>query len=168
MNDIHQICHETPSAGLSVVQSWIVRLPLRMQATLLSALRGCDGRSKHDASKPLTRSLRTLLLNPADPGHLSDPNNTFFAKAALTQDAVDLFLADIDAYPVHWLTHFMHAVEIISYHHPSETTRARWLSIYLAIVDRLHLQPETKEALAVRLRDGRRTPEEECGARARI
>lgn len=38
----------------SVVKLWVSELSFKQQTVLLSALRGCDGRSKKDISKAIT------------------------------------------------------------------------------------------------------------------
>lgn len=152
----------------SVVQDWITnRMSLRQQATVLSALRGCDGKPKNDPSKQLTRALRLTMLVPADPDHMNDPNNTFM-KGKLTQGAIDGVLDDLDHYPLHWVAHFMQAAMLVGIHHPDLKTANAWYDIYTSICNRLHVGPEPAEHAKHRLRDGKRSEEEERGARARI
>ena len=152
----------------SVVQDWVKEnMTLRQQATLLSALRGCDGVSKHDPAKKLTRALRKVMLNPADPDFMNDPNNTFM-KGSISIEIINEFLGDIDHYPTHWLIHFTHAAMLVGFFHPDNEVGIIWLSLYHAIVTNLHMHPETKDEVNIRLRDGRRTVDEEIGARARI
>lgn len=146
-----------PQQSPSVVQSWLAECcTLRMQATLLVALRGCDGIRKDDPSKPITRELRKRLLNPADPDWRDDPNNNFL-RGALTKEAVDRFLNDIDHYPLHWVMHLVHAVHIMAAQHPENEVRRVWRALYDCLCDRLHLPPETDVSLRERLADGRRT-----------
>jgi len=151
----------------SVVQDWVSNATFRQQATMLSALRGCDGKNKEDPSKKLTRELRKVILKPADPDWENDPNNNFM-RGSITNEDVNRFLDDLDHYPVHWLTHFMHSVHLVSIHHPNSSERLRWYGLYYAICNRLHVGPEADENCLYRLRDGRRSENEEKGARARI
>lgn len=145
----------------TVVQSWLSNLSFRQQATVLSALRGCDGKSKHDPSKLLTRYFRGCILLPADPDHLADPHNNFMRPPDDVGAYAAAFLKDIDAYPLHWIMHFTHAAQILGYYHPDHDTKMFWGGLYAAIVHRLHLNTETYQQNEYRLRDGRRTPEEE-------
>ncbi len=48
----------------SVVKYWITELSWKQQTVILSALRGCDGKSKEDISKPVTRFFRHLIPRP--------------------------------------------------------------------------------------------------------
>ncbi len=110
---------------------------------LLTALRGCDGVFKEDASKPLVRHLRqTVLVN-------ADDRSKFMFDAR--PDEVDDFISDIDHYPIHWYTHFMHAAEIVAYKHPVLAYRTMWLAVYYRMADALHLRHETVEELDHRL-----------------
>jgi len=128
----------------SVVQNWVFHTPMRMQAVLLSAIRGCDGKSKEDPSKAVVRALRRIIL------HNADPTNSFM-KEELYNERVDAFVGDIDQYPVHFIMHLTHAAEIVGYKHPDHLIRGRWLDIYRKLVKALHLNPELENQLDVRL-----------------
>lgn len=134
----------------SVVREWIAELPFKMQAVLLSALRGCDGKPKEDPSKKLTRALRGVMLYPA----VSERPDNSFMGGDLDGNHIDVFLKNLDHYPVHWLLHFAHACEIVGYFHPDAVTRAGWYGLYAEVGDALHLRPETKDQLCVRLGRG--------------
>lgn len=130
----------------SVVKPWLAeKLNLKMQTVVLVALRGCDGLTKEDPSKRMVRALRATILENAD-------TKTNFMDLLDDEHAQD-FLGSLDHYPVHWLTHFMHAAEIIGYYHPQTGPQLWWLGIYTGIVRALHLNVETKEELVLRLQD---------------
>ena len=152
----------------SVVQNWLrFRCTLRQQATLLSALRSCDGLSKEDPSKVITRAIRKLILISVDQDHMNDPNNTFMSFK-LTVKPLDKFLDDLDKYPMHFIAHLMQALLLIGLKHPDYNERIIFHSLYCGICNRLHVKPEFPKDTDHRLRDGRRTELEERGARARI
>ena len=152
----------------SVVQPWLAEhCTLRQQATVLSALRGCDGLSKEDISKPITRALRRTMLVPADPDHMNDPHNKFMS-AVLSTDMINIFANDLDKYPMHFISHLMQASFIVGQKHPEKNIRIIWKSLYVTLCDRLHLPCEPVDSMNYRLRDGRRSEKEERGARARI
>lgn len=131
---------------ISVVKPWVFGLPFRMQSVLFSALRGCDTAKKHDASKALTRAIRGLLLNNAD------PSNTFISETGeVDPKKLDEFLWDLDAYPMHFIMHTAHAAEIIGFKHPDPKVQEYWKRVYFAVVKGLHLNPETQAQLDVRL-----------------
>ena len=133
----------------SVIKPWVFMLPYRMQSVLLLALRGCDGVRKDDNSKAVTRALRGLVFNNAD------PSNTFITEAFPAKEKVEAFLWDLDGYPMHFVMHTAHAAEIIGFKHPYTDPkcqiRSRWHKLYLDLVKALHLNPETEAQLDVRL-----------------
>lgn len=130
----------------SVAQSWLSELSMKMQTVLFSALRGCDGVSDEDPSKAVSKFVRSaILLNAASP-------KSTFMKYDVKK--ICSFIADIHAYPIHYVTHEMHAMEIIGYFHPNLDTRSAAYFIYEAMVDALHTNVEFKEDLVHRLRDG--------------
>lgn len=129
----------------SVLQDWMYTLPYRMQSVLMSSLRGCDTARKNDDSKYITRAIRALVLNNAD------PSNTFIIDGTPDESSVKSFLGDLDSYPVHFVTHTAHAAEIIGYKYPQLDTRHWWKEFYGKIVAALHLLPESQKQLDVRL-----------------
>jgi hypothetical protein len=144
----------------SVVKPWLFALPMRMQSVSLLALRGCDGRAKHDVSKTITRALRSLIFNNAD------PINSFIVGNGIPDEktAKD-FSEDLDAYPLHFVMHTIHACEIIGYKHPEKKFRDWWLNYYFALVKNLHLNHEEEKQLDIRLGF---TPEEKKALAAEL
>ncbi len=132
---------------MNVVYDWISALSLKQQTVILSALRGCDGKNKEDPSKTITRSFRFTILKNADGG------SGFMHGIDIDKlhDKVECFIKDIDSYPMHFLLHLAHAMEIVGYKHPEEKFRKLWLSIYEKIVDAFHMNIETEEQLDNRL-----------------
>ncbi len=129
----------------SVLKDWVFELPFRMQSVLMSAMRGCDTARKDDVSKAVTRALRPILCNNAD------SSNSFMAETIPDKAKAEQFLWDLDSYPMHFVAHTMHAVEIIGYKHPDKKLSAWWKKYYLDMVKALHLNPETEAQLDVRL-----------------
>jgi hypothetical protein len=138
--------------GRCVVQDWVFGCSFKMQTVMLSALRGCDGKGKEDPSKHLVRQLRSVILHNASPG------DGKFMQVGDFQKCLDAVTEDLDHYPVHWVTHFMHACEIIGYMHRDGRVRAQWQNAYRQFVDALHLMPETEFELSARLMDGPVSP----------
>lgn len=128
----------------SVIKAWVFQQPLRMQAVLLAAIRGCDGKSKEDKSKVIVRALRNVLMVNAD------PTNSFMHED-LTLEQVAEFVEDLDQYPTHFVTHLSHAAEIVGFKHPDSSVRGRWLDLYRKMVKSLHYNPETEAQLDIRL-----------------
>ena len=132
----------------SVLWKWVEELPWKQQTVLLTAIRGCDGVENDDPSKEMVKSLRGLILKDADPDSGSDR----FMNRAREENTVARFMEDLDKYPLHWLTHFIQAVEIVGYKYPEEHIRQEWNELYAKIVEEgLHLRMEHPKSLDERL-----------------
>lgn len=131
----------------SVLQDWMLDISFKQQTVVLTALRGCDGTAKYDPCKPFVKKLRSVVLKNA-----SNIKDTKFMYNNISQE--DITGMEWDEYPLHFVTHFMHAVEIVGYHHQDTETRNWFKELYLSMVDKLHLHPENKEECDYRLRDG--------------
>ncbi len=137
----------------SIIQEWVCELGLRHQGVLMSAVRGCDGALREDDSKWLVRFYRACILN----SHCGDPRGaasymlwpTEWDEAYVKFDQFKK--GGFDHYPMHWLTHFMFAAEIVGYYHPEHQVRNFWNWVYRRMVDKLHLNHETKSQLDERL-----------------
>lgn len=150
----------------SVLQRWVMELPLRFQGSLVTAIRGCDLAPKFPlppdstyvvengraigAERELTAYLRWCVLNPADPREVGIPG-AFFQDTPPT----DWKPSQFGHYPEHWYAHLMHAYEIVGYEHPNANIRATAHGIYRRFVHNLHLNPETRERLWERLTEDR-------------
>ena len=132
-----------------VVNDWLNVCSLKQQTVLLSALRGCDGKMKEDYSKPFTRKLRSVLLRNA--GGVQTKGK--FMADFVGNEELSAFISNLDHYPMHWLLHFLHAIEIVGYKHPDKLIRDFWYNLYYEIVNALHLSVESESALDVRLAD---------------
>ena len=131
-----------------VVHPWLNDLSMKQQTVLLSALRGCDGVAKDDISKKFVRAFRSLILQNAAPG------KGRFMKDELTDKDITIFLQAPDVYPMHWLLHFIHAIEIVGYNYPIADTAHWWKCLYQDITNALHFNMETKVQNDERLQDG--------------
>lgn len=132
----------------SVVQDWVTNnCSMKMQTVLFCALRGCDGVPKEDNSKASNRFVRSLVLFNAA------TSDSSFMKPDLTK--IREFIRDLDHYPVHFVTHQMHAFEIIGYCHNLREIRNMCCRIYEAFTTALHVKTETKSQMQKRLEDGK-------------
>lgn len=125
----------------SVVRDWLSELPFKAQAVVLIGIRGCDSVAKFDPSKDLTTALRFVALKPAN-----RDTGTFMRKAPPDK------VPNLDPYPHHWVTHMMHAVQVVAYCHPDSDIRIQWQGIYNQFCDELHMPPETREEMLERLK----------------
>jgi hypothetical protein len=140
----------------TVIKPWVSELTWKQQGVLICACRGVDGFPKEHVSKPLTRSYRQTLMLCADIDKAST-GTSFMSTKPLDYKLIENFLDyELDSYPMHWLLHFTHAVEIIGYKHPDREVRNYWYFLYLKIVKALHLHPETESEMDDRLQDKRR------------
>jgi len=136
----------------SVLQNWVMELPLREQGTLLTVVRGCDLTPKqpYDSSeRKIVSWLRFCFMNPADKREVD-------IKGAFFQSSVPFFKAsDFGHYPQHWYSHIMHALEIIAYRHPESHIRDNAYGLYINMVYNLHLEPESRQTMINRLSEDR-------------
>lgn len=142
--------------SVSILQEWVQSLGLRHQGVLVTAIRGCDGMAKEDSTKPIAREMRGLILVPFDQRELSNARG--FMVHFPSEEAEKTFehlRHSLDHYPVHYLFHLIHAIEIIGYYHPNPQARFEYLRRYRALVTKLHLKPESKRALDWRLNEDR-------------
>lgn len=61
------------------------------------------------------------------------------------------YVDTLDEVPHHYQMHLMHAAEILGYKHHEFEVRDWWHRAYRALVDDLHLEPESEETLDERL-----------------
>lgn len=142
---------------------------MMQQTVLLAAIRGPDGLPKYGSVKMLLRWYRRcVLLSAMDGKVLSDPcsdNGGSFTGPSLgvpitfwetgMDTHADQYMRELDAIPHHFQMHFMHATEILGYKHPELRTRKWWHTLYVRLVNDMHVHPESEAALDERLGDSR-------------
>lgn len=155
------------SVQRSVQQSWALVLPMQQQGVLLLATRGPDGIAKDHPIKPIVQAYRATVLNAAHIGRpfsLDDvvenraPGDTFmtlefFRRPADWAIVLDRFFRSIDNVSHHYLWHLAHGAQIIGYKHPDVRMRIGWRKLYFAMVEDMHLNPETEQQMDARLND---------------
>ncbi len=137
----------------SVLQDWVMELPLREQGTLLTCVRGCDLAPKHPYDSPerrLTSWLRWCFMVPHDQREVDIPGAFFSSKVP-----TDIKGSEFGHYPQHWYAHVMHACEVIAYRHPNREVRIQARTIYYSLTSNLHLIPEDDEMMVARLSEDR-------------
>lgn len=142
----------------SVLQDWVMELPLRMQGVLCNASRCCDTAPKPvtggDATpeRELTSFLRYLIYNPADireleyKGGYINPN---------PPDHKSWKPSMLGHYPLHWYSHLMHGYQICAYMHPDPPIKDYCFRVYHRLVDNLHLNVESSIRMQDRLTEDR-------------
>lgn len=145
---------QLPPRQQSVLQDWVMVLPLREQGTLLTSVRGCDDEPKTWVSRGvadspgrrITAFIRWCFMNPADSREVDIPG-AFFQSQPPSPFKPSAF----GHLPQHWYSHIMHGLEVIAYRHPSSHTSSVAANLYIAMAHNMHLNPETKEQYATRL-----------------
>lgn len=141
----------------SVLQDWVMELPLREQGTLLTAVRGCDLEPKlwtatgfsDSPGRRITAFIRYCFMNPADPREV-DIFGAFFQS----KPPEPFRPSEFGHLPQHWYAHVMHALEVIAYRHPGPQG-LKALRLYTAMVSNLHLNNETFHQMEQRLSEDR-------------
>lgn len=144
----------------SVLQDWVMELPLREQGTLLTAVRGCDTEPKvwtsqgivYSPGRRLTAFIRFCFMNPADIREVDYEEGSFFQS----RPPNPFKPSEFGHLPQHWYSHVMHALEVIAFRCPEVMEKADpALRLYLAMVKNLHLEPETTNRMIIRLSEDR-------------
>lgn len=143
----------------SVLQEWVMELPLRHQGTLLTAVRGCDFEAKrwtstgvsYSPGRRLTAFIRWCFMNPADIREVDRAEGAFF----MSTPPEPFNPSEFGHLPEHWYAHAMHALEVIAYCHPIESVRLTAYSLYEKMVHNLHLNTETYHQFYNRLTEDR-------------
>jgi len=139
----------------SVLQDWVMELPLRAQGTLLTSVRGCDDEPKQWSSKGvsyspgrrLTAFIRWCFMNPADLREVDSEEGAFM----MSSPPMPFKPSEFGHLPQHWYSHAMHSLEIIGYKHPSLDIRSKAYNLYYLMVDNMHLNVENSIQMIIRL-----------------
>jgi hypothetical protein len=140
----------------SVLQDWVIELPLREQGTLLTAVRGCDLTPKYpldSLERKLTSAIRGAFMAAADPREIdSEPGCFMLSEPPHPREFKP---SKLGHYPLHWVSHVMHASEVLAYRHPDTSLRSRWTFIYSMFCLSLHVRPETEDDFSARMNEDR-------------
>lgn len=149
----------------SVLQNWVMDLPLRAQGTLLTGVRGGDLTPKSppciderygcstgggSAERHLQAFLRFCILNPVDHREVDIPGAWFQSTPPDSWKP-----SQFGHYPLHWYSHLMHSFEVVAYLSPFADQRAAALNIYNRLARNFHLNPETHDQMLERLTEDR-------------
>jgi hypothetical protein len=136
-----------PTQNMSVLQNWLVGLPLRMQSTLVLGLRGPDG-DTCPYIKEWTRWLRGVTFKPGNPDNVRqfmhmDLPVLMVEKGPL---AYELYRA-----PQHYYSHLMHSIQVVAMRHPDPNIADHARQMYVAMAEAMHLSAETHDDFEARL-----------------
>lgn len=143
----------------SVLQDWVMELPLRAQGTLLTGVRGCDFEAKewdsqgiaYSPGRRLTAFIRYCFMMPADEREIDYTEGSFFQS----QPPNPFKPSEFGHLPQHWYSHAMHCLEIIGYCHPDDETKLKARNLYHEMVRNLHLEAESMSDMMTRLTEDR-------------
>ena len=132
--------------SVAVIQQWVTLLPWKMQTVIIQGLRAPDTHFC-EGVKNVCRWMRSVVLNNADKSH------TFMCTKQHMPNVEDLE-NELNYCSFHFVSHFLYALEIISYKHPDSVVRRIAGRYYVGFVEEMsHLKVESEEQLDVRLSD---------------
>lgn len=130
----------------SVLQDWLVKIPIRMQSTLILGLRGPDTHCTPDV-KSITRWLRGLAFKPGNPANVKE---FMHSEPAMILEKGST-AKELEFCTQHFYSHLMHALEVIAYKHPDIKVAMVALDRYTAMCRAFHLPNETTDEFEERL-----------------
>ena len=129
-----------------LMQSWVRKLDLKKQSSLIAALRGNDADNGTCVKcKEVTRMLRYLIVNNIG------KRSSYMSDAVMNRNNVVKLLTN--KYPTnrHWVKHVIDASYIIGNGHPSSYVRDYWL--YIAKTLNYRMKEHDKKQRALRERE---------------
>lgn len=140
----------------SVLQPWVMDLPLREQGCLMTAVRGCDLTPKRpldSLERRIVAAIRGGFMVAADPRETDSEPGSFMSLKI--PDAKTEKLSTLGHYPLHWVVHVMHACEVLGYRHPDTRVLSQFQDLYREFCHMLHVPAETFETYAKRMTEDR-------------
>lgn len=138
----------------SVLKDWVCNLPLREQGTLLTAIRGCDLTPKfplESIERTITAFVRCAVMNPFDEREIDREIGCFMQTKLPENWKASTF----GHYPLHYVMHLVHSLEIIGYRCPDIEFSEQALRAYQKFVKSFHLNFETEAEMEERLSEDR-------------
>ncbi len=125
---------------MTVTQSWMENIPIKMQSTLLLGLRGPDNMRIPNVKK-ICRWLRSLTFKPGDPTNFHE-----FMELGLPERIKEKsdMARELEYCPMHYYSHLMHALEVVGYCYPDHQIREHAFLLFSDMCNLLHLNPENK------------------------
>jgi hypothetical protein len=137
---------KTLSRVCPVQRPWLYNLPWKMQTVINQGLRAPDSRFSPKV-KIVARWLRSICICNADSNH------TFMCRKDSIPGWAELD-NEINYLTLHYVTHFIYAIEIVAYKHPNEEVQAIAMELYEGLVKyQMHFEIESEDAMDTRLAD---------------
>jgi hypothetical protein len=137
------------------MQPWTHDLPLREQGTLVAGLRGCDLTPKNpvdSTARQLVAYLRWLTMVPADAREVDLEPGTYMQSSP---PPAGWRQSELGHLPLHYVSHLMHAYQVVAYRHPDDARRLDAFFVYVTLVEGLHLVTEPRDVMIARLSEDR-------------
>jgi hypothetical protein len=143
----------------SVLQDWVMELPLREQGTLLTCVRGCDLEPKtwtsrgvgYSPGRRLTAFIRWCFMVPADEREVDYQEGAFM----MSTPPSPFKPSEFGHLPQHWYAHAKNCLKVIAYRHPDELVANQAKELFEKMVTNEHDNPETKDQMIERLSEDR-------------
>ena len=123
---------------MNVLQSWLEKIPIRTQSTLILGLRGPDTGMCLEI-KRICRWLRGLTFVPGNPDNVHEFMGRWPGRVV---DKGEMY-RELEFVSMHFYSHLMHAVEVIGYRHPDEQTANDAQLLYFDLCSILHVPVES-------------------------
>lgn len=131
----------------SVLQDWVVTMPIRMQSTLILGLRGPDTHACSNI-KTITRWLRGLTFKPGNPSNVRE----FMASRPERIIEKGPIAKELEFCSQHFYSHLMHSLEVVAYRHPDGSVNGYAWELFNDMCSLLHLPIEELRDFEIRLK----------------
>lgn len=132
---------------MSVLQSWLEEIPIRMQATLILGLRGPDTHACPGVKK-IGRWLRALTFKPGNPANVRE-----FMLEGLPDRIIEKSSTakELEFCSQHYYSHLLHALEVVAFRHPERHIAIHAYFLMIDMCNLMHLPTESRENFEDRL-----------------
>ena len=132
----------------SVLQYWLMEIPIRMQSTLILGLRGPDTHVCPNVKK-IQRWMRGLAFVPGNPDNVKEFMTHISDLPELTEKGP--LAMELEFCSQHFYSHLMHALEVIAYQHPGVSEAEEATYLFKGMCSLFHLPVETIDHFEQRL-----------------
>lgn len=133
--------------NITVTQNWMNEIPIRMQSTLILALRGPDTHNTPNI-KSIARWLRGIAFKPGNPHNVAEFMGHFPERIVEKGPTAK----ELEFCSQHYYSHLLHALEVVGYRHPDAVIRSFAWDMFSDMCSLLHLPVESKSDFEYRLR----------------
>lgn len=142
-DEIEKACKPT-----TVLQSWLERIPIRMQSTLLLGLRGPDTHCAPNV-KRITRWMRGVSFKPGNPMNVDEFMDQGLGMGFIKEKGP--VAKELEFCSQHYYAHLMHALEVIAYRHSDAEVASQAFDMYFTMCYLMHVPHEDQQYFEVRL-----------------